>query len=82
MKPDQRLRGAVSDTSVGHERQQTRNNARAASEDIRRWIEVDRSNSAGEFRCPAIDQPLTREKVVLNTVLRDTRHAICGIVGI
>ena len=67
---------------VGHRTQRTRVNTRAALEDICRWMIVDRSNGAGGFRCPAIVQLLTREKVVSETVLRDTRRIFYGIAGL
>ena len=65
---------------MGHDKHGA--NTRASSEGIRRWIEVDRSNGAGEFRYPEIVQTLTRGKVVSDTVLLDMQHVICGIAGV
>ena len=69
------------DVTVGHRTQQTWANVRAGLEDICRWMEVDRSNGAGEFRCPSIVQYLTREKVVFWARTKDTRHVFSGIAA-
>ena len=67
---------------VGHGTQRIRVNGRATSEDIRRRIEISRSNGAGEFRCPTFVQTLTHGKAVFRARTKDTRCVFNGIAGV
>ena len=44
-------------------------------------MEIDRSNGAGGFCCPTIDQSLMHEMAVLKIVHGDTCRAFNGIAG-
>ena len=81
MITDQRLGANGSSAVVGHGIRRTGVKGRATLEDIRRWIDIARSNGAGKFCCPAIVRALTCGRAVSETVLRDTRCMLSGIAA-
>ena len=55
---------------------------RATLEDDSHRMGTCRSNGLYEFRCAVIDGTIVRKMVVLDAILRDTCHTICGIAGV